>query len=50
MHINEGLIVRFKVIFLFTKESVMAEEATKLPIKTETGEPQKAAAEKVWNP
>jgi len=28
----------------------MAEEATKLPIKTETREPQKASVPKAWNP
>jgi HSP20 family protein len=50
MHINEDLIVRFKVIFLLGKESIMAEAATKLPIKTETREPQRASAPKVRNP
>jgi len=35
MHINEDRIVRFKVIFLCTKESLMAEAAIKSPIRTD---------------
>jgi HSP20 family protein len=38
MHINEGLIIRTRLTFLAVKESVMAEAATKLPIKTEARE------------
>jgi HSP20 family protein len=50
-HVNEGLTADLNVYLCFPrKESIMAEAATKLPIKTETRKPGTAPSSRGWSP